>query len=89
MKIAIGCDHGGYLLKQDPTNQERGALSAFADSGKVSNFAKESMAWAVGVGIIKGKMIGKQQCLAPTSPATRAEVAVMLERFATYLKKMP
>ena len=78
-----------YLLKLDPTNQERGALSAFADSGKVSNFAKESMAWAVGVGIIKGKMIGMQQCLAPTSPATRAEVAVMLERFATYLKKMP
>ncbi|MBO4212144.1 MAG: S-layer homology domain-containing protein, partial [Oscillospiraceae bacterium] len=45
--------------------------------------------WAVGAGIIKGKMIGMQQCLAPTSPATRAEVAVMLERFATYLKKMP
>ena len=76
-----------YLLKLDSANQDSGTLKGFADSGMVSDFAKQSMAWAVGAGIIRGTTVNNQLCLEPKSPATRAEVAVMLQRFADYLTK--
>lgn len=56
-----------------------GDLSQFTDSDKVSSFAWEAMSWAVGEGIVSGKGNG---LLDPTGPATRAEVASMLRRFA-------
>ena len=53
-------------------------LSAFADSKAVSSWAAEAMSWAVGQGVITGK---KGNLLDPGGTASRAEVAVMLQRY--------
>ena len=52
-------------------------LSAFADSKAVSSWAAEAMSWAVEQGVITGK---KGNLLDPGGTASRAEVAVMLQR---------
>ena len=54
-------------------------LTAYPDSGSVSNWAAQAMAWAVDTGIIIGTGAGT---LNPQGNATRAEVAAMLARFA-------
>ena len=51
--------------------------SQFTDSGKISEFAKWGMNWAVGSGIINGSK-GK---LNPQGTATRAEAAAMLSNY--------
>lgn len=56
-----------------------GDLSGFPDRDKISSYAVEPIAWAVGHGIITGHTGG---VLAPTGTATRAEVAAMLQRFS-------
>jgi hypothetical protein len=52
-------------------------LSAFPDADGVSDWAEDAVIWAVGIGLINGRDSG----LAPQGTATRAEVAVILERF--------
>ena len=59
-----------------------GKLDDFADGEQVSGWAGDAVAWAVGAGIIAGKDGNR---LDPAGTATRAEVAVMLQRFTTYL----
>ncbi|OUN83149.1 hypothetical protein B5G06_08260 [Flavonifractor sp. An52] len=54
-------------------------LTAYPDSGSVSDWAAQAMAWAVDTGIIIGTGAGT---LNPQGNATRAEVAAMLARFA-------
>lgn len=56
----------------------RGDLSGFADRETISDYARESMAWAVGVGLISGMGDGS---IAPGGGATRAQVATILMRF--------
>lgn len=51
---------------------------SFKDADKISDFAKESIAWAVSKGIMKGN---SDLTLNPSGLATRAEVATMLQRF--------
>jgi len=53
-------------------------LSAFADGGSVTARTAPALEWAVGAGVMRGKSGG---ILAPDSYVTRAETAVMLERF--------
>lgn len=60
-----------------------GALSKFADGGKVSAWAADGMRWAVGSGLLTGK---SANTLDPTGTATRAEVAAILMRFAKLTK---
>ncbi len=55
-----------------------GDLSGFADAGSVSDWAADAMSWAVGAEIISGMDDGS---LAPQGNVTRAQLAVMLERF--------
>ena len=55
----------------------RGDLSKFPDAGKVSEWAKDAIAWAVAEGIIGGSD-GK---LLPQGNATRAQVSAILMRF--------
>ncbi|WP_211274527.1 S-layer homology domain-containing protein, partial [Paenibacillus oryzae] len=55
-----------------------GDLSNFADKDKISDWATESMKWAIGKGIISGK--GNNR-LDPSGTATRAEIATILMRF--------
>lgn len=54
-------------------------LGKFNDAKNVSEFARESMCWAVGEGIINGTT---PTTLSPTKSASRAEVATMIMRFA-------
>ena len=53
-------------------------LSGFEDGNAVSSYARDAMAWAVAEGLLTG--VGSSR-LAPTAPATRAQVAVILYRF--------
>lgn len=57
--------------------QEQEELS-FPDAGQVSSWAADSMAWAVREGILSGKDGG---LLDPQGAASRAEVAVVLQRY--------
>ncbi|MGI5930686.1 glycoside hydrolase family 2 TIM barrel-domain containing protein [Pseudoflavonifractor sp.] len=50
----------------------------FADSGDISDWAADAMAWAVAEGILTGTPDGR---LNSQGTATRAEAAVMLQRF--------
>ena len=59
-----------------------GDLSVFRDGDSISDWAEEAMSWAVGAGIISGRGNG---VLDPRSPATRAEVAVILRNFVASL----
>ncbi len=53
-------------------------LSGFQDATKVSDYAKEAMAWAVGEGIFKGDQNAR---LNPADSATRAEFATIITRY--------
>lgn len=55
----------------------RADLSGFSDSGSVSAYAKDAMAWAVAEGLISGS--GDR--LQPGGTASRAQLAVILMRF--------
>ena len=57
-----------------------GDLSAFHDAQYTSDWAKEAISWAVGVGLLSGKGNG---ILDPTGTATRAEVAQILMNYCT------
>lgn len=57
-----------------------GDLSVFDDAEETSDWAKEAISWAVGVGLLSGKGNG---ILDPTATATRAEVAQMLMNYFT------
>ena len=57
---------------------EAAALTSFPDNSTVSSWAQDAMGWAVQNGIITGTGSGT---LNPAGNASRAEVAVMLQRF--------
>ena len=42
-------------------------LGKFPDSGRVSGYAKNAMAWAVGAGLINGMTSGNACILSPTA----------------------
>ena len=66
-----------YRLAQ-PEGTPAAALAGFADGQQVADWAQEAMSWAVQQGFVVGD---KDQQLAPTANVTRAEIAVMLQRF--------
>ena len=68
-----------YARNQGIDVSGNGDFSGFADASEVAFWAQEAMAWAVDMGLIHGTDEGK---LVPNSGATRAEVAVLLQRFA-------
>ncbi len=61
-----------------------GDLSSFTDGDQTSSWAQEAMEWAVSNGIVSGYPSG---VLIPDGKATRAEVAIMLQRFVALLTK--
>lgn len=65
-----GCDMDVY-----------GDLSTFADMDNVSNFAKESMTWAVAEGLISGVAVGREALLDPQGVATREQFAMMMAEY--------
>lgn len=60
----------------------RGDLTVFSDQGAIAFWAKEAVSWAVAVGILRGSE-GK---VMPENSASRAEVAIMLQRFQEWAK---
>lgn len=61
-------------------------LNAFPDGDDISSYAKEAISWAVGVGLITGNKIGSVVMLDAKGDATRAQVALILKRYATVNK---
>lgn len=61
----------------------RADLSVYRDGGQIADWAEEATAWAVGAGLIKGRLDG----IAPDAAITRAEAAVILQRMAEVLEK--
>ena len=62
-------------------------LSTFPDAGSVSDWAKDAMADAVGLGLISGASNGGQTYLEPQGSATREQVATILMEFCKNVKK--
>lgn len=64
--------------KYDVSKGEGVSLDTYDDAKEISEYAAESMRYAVGSGLIKGK---SDKILDPKGNATRAESATILERF--------
>ena len=62
-------------------------LSIFPDVDSVSDWAKDAMADAVGLGLISGASNGGQTYLEPQGSATREQVATILMEFCKNVKK--
>ena len=71
---AILCNYAQY--KGFDTSAS-GSLSTFTDAASVSNWAKESVEWMVGSGLLGGY---EDSTLRPQGTTTRAEVASVLQR---------
>ena len=65
------------------TTVNSSALNGFADKGGVHSWASDAMAWCVANGIITGT---SSNTLSAGNLATRAQVAVMLQRFINLMK---
>lgn len=57
----------------------KGDLTKFTDSATVSSYAKDSLTWAVGVGLVKGM---EKNTLQPQGLATRAQYATLMLRLS-------
>ena len=57
---------------------ERADLDTFSDGDRISDWAKEPLAWAVEAGLVKGIEDGR---LAPDSLASREQFAAIIERY--------
>mgnify|MGYP000872143555 CR=1 FL=1 len=66
-----------YAKQQGYNTVKKASFSGYPDNKRVSSFAKESMEWAVGNGLIKGDQ-GK---LNPQGTASRAVIATIVMRF--------
>lgn len=65
-----------------------GSIDSFEDSASVSPWAKNAVSWAVESGIITGTSYGYGNAiLDPQGSATRAQIAVMIERFCERIIK--
>ena len=71
-------------LKGIDTTQGGMAVREFSDYDSISDWAGQSMTWAVNAGILSGR---GNNTLAPTAGATRAEMAVMLQQFVKLMEK--
>ena len=76
-----------YAEKKGVDTTKRAALSTFPDADKVSNYAKDAMAWAVETGLINGIKAAKETTLAPQATAPRAQVAAILARYCESMAK--
>lgn len=70
-----------YAAQQGLDVTQRADLSNFTDSGSVSSYAQDALAWANAVGLINGTGNG---LLAPQAQATRSQVAAVIARFVEY-----
>lgn len=62
--------------------REQETLESYSDGGDVSSWAEEAMTWAVSAGLLKGT----DGMLRPSDGCTRAELAVLILRFAELIE---
>lgn len=75
---ALLCRYAEYAgIDVTPASGASEAFGAFSDSASVSDYAEESMIWAVGEGLISGS----EGRLLPKEDATRAQVAQIVMNF--------
>ena len=72
---AILCNYAAYKGEDVSSGA---ALDGYSDAASVSDWAGESVEWAVAEGLLSGVTNNE---LAPQGSATRAQVAAMLQRF--------
>ena len=72
---AILCNYAAYKGEDVSSGA---ALDGYSDAASVSDWAGESVEWAVAEGLLSGVT---NNVLAPQGSATRAQVAAMLQRF--------
>ncbi len=67
--------------KHVDTEKNTSDITTFPDSGKVASWAEKEFKWSAGTGIITGKTNGGAATLSPEDLATRAEFAIMIQRY--------
>ena len=82
-QLAVMLARYAKLVGMD-TKADAKTLDQFADGDTTGGWAVDGVAWCVAKGILKGK---GQNNLDPTANVTRAEVAVMLDRFIALIGK--
>lgn len=70
-----------YAQGTDLNTEAAADLTAFPDSNKISNWAVDSVKWAVGNSIINGITENSVNYIKPKNTATRAQTAVMFKAF--------
>ena len=73
-----------YAARKGYDVSAAGDLGQFSDAGSVSDWAADTVSWAVGCGLLSGKGDG---VLDPRGNATRAEAASVLQRFMVSFSK--
>ncbi len=68
-----------YASRKGRDVSDRAELSAFTDAGQIASYAVEPLSWAVSAGLVNGVTA---DTLSPGGNASRAQVAVILSRFA-------
>ena len=63
------------------TTKNTADIATFPDAGKVASWASDSFKWSSGTGIITGKQNSGVTTLSPEDLATRAEFAIMIQRY--------
>ncbi len=81
-ELAVVLFNYANLLHLD-TSVNSGALNDFTDGGQTNGWAQDGMAWCINHGILSGRGGG---ILDPGAKITRAETAVMLQRFLVLVK---
>ena len=76
-----------YAENKGVDTSKRADLNAFPDANKVSDYAKDALAWANAEGLVKGSKENGKDYLDPTGSATRAQVATILARYAQNVVK--
>ncbi len=82
-QLAVMLARYAKLIGMD-TKADAKALEQFADGENTGSWAVNGVAWCVNKGILQGK---GGNVLDPTTNVTRAEVAVMLDRFIALIQK--
>lgn len=70
-----------YMQKTGKDTSASADLSQYPDAASVSAWARDSMQWAVGSGLIEGVKSGNTVTLSPQDSSTRAQIAQMLYNF--------
>jgi len=72
-----------YAQYKDIDVSEKADIGTYSDAKKVAKYARDAFAWAVEANIITGTEKGGAVLLDPRGNATRAQIAVILQRYCS------